>query len=190
MTAEIPYPITFNPYKHHFRFLLDEIKKWRNRDWKTINKGIISIGNNLIDFYTGDLSIEKNTNEILEYFTKFKVHSRDDFIKWLNSQDWRKVKLSDQSEWLIKQGDDENRYIHIHPAKYSKHTIRVRATTLKTVLALEILFVQKKPSSKRTLEAVNEIRTKRLDLSPIKSLQKSESGILRLWEIFQSQPLI
>ncbi|WP_167619239.1 hypothetical protein [Maribellus sediminis] len=187
MPVEIPVPITFNPYKHHFRFLLNELDVWRKQPISEDKESLLKIGKNLVDFYTGSLPVETIVAETLDYFRKRQLLSYDAFLGWLNPPHWKKIVLSDQSEWLIKQGDNPERFIHIHPAKYSKHSIRVRASTLKTVLALEILSVRQHPVAAKNLEAVNTARMDLLGLSPIKSLHKSESGIMRLWELFQNR---
>ena len=38
MIPDIPKPITFNPFKHHFQFILEQIKLWQNQEWKEIDK--------------------------------------------------------------------------------------------------------------------------------------------------------
>lgn len=186
MSVEIPLPVTYNPYKHHFRFLLAAVKEWRMNPWQKAETDFLSIGSNLIDFYLGTLSVEEVVDETIEIFKALGIDNRTGFMQWLDPPRWKKIILSDGSEWLIKAGNDAERYIHIHPAKYSPHTIRVRAVTLKTVLALEIERIKMQETAQQNLEPVNRIRYQILGLSPVKSLRKSESGILRLWNIFQA----
>lgn len=183
MQAEIPLPVTFNPYKHHFRFLLDEVKCWNTPE--QINEKLLPIGNNLTDFYLGELSVSTICNECKAYFEKQKIGEQSTFSKWMGKSAWKKISLSDDSDWLIKMGDQKERYIHLHPAKFSKHTIRVRATTLKTVLALVATSTAKSESAGTNLLAVNKVRTQILGLSPVKSLHAANSGILRLWNLFE-----
>lgn len=183
MNEKIPVPITFNTHKHHFRFLLRQIENWKNIDWNLAEPEFFSIGENLLDFYTGDLTVENICAECILFFKNKNISDKIDFTKWLYPLEYRKIKLSDSSEWIIKEGKDPNHYIHIHPAKKSPHTIRVRAATLKTVLAImvksEIILEQ----MNENLLTVNKIRTEYLHLSPVKSLLQG-IGILRLWELF------
>ena len=185
MQAEIPLPVMFNPYKHHFHFLLNEIKRWKQCEWAEISKELLPIGNNLVDFYTGTLSIHEICTETLYFFRNQKIVLRDDFIKWLQTSEWKKIELSDHSKWLIKCGNDDERFIHVHPAKFSMHSVRVRATTLKTVIALMVCEITISPVHKNNLLAVNTIRKEKLELSPIKSLHNADSGIMRLWQQFE-----
>ena len=183
MNKKIPHPITFNTHKHHFQFLLKQIKRWRKQEWKEVEEELISIGENLIDFYTGDLSAEDICNECSHFCKINDINRKITLLKWLYPQEYRKIKLSDTSEWVVKSGKDHNRYVHIHPAKYSPHTIRVRGTTLKTVLALMANSVKFSVSLSKNLQSVNNIRTAYLHLSPIKSLTRNK-GIWQLWELF------
>ena len=82
-------------------------------------------------------------------------------------------------------GITPERYVHIHPAKYSRHTIRVKANTLKTVLALKYASIKLMDKPNYNLQEVNRIRVELLGFSPIKSIRKGDSEILRLWELFQ-----
>lgn len=184
MSDKIPVPITFNPYKHHFHFLLKEIEKWKTMNWDLVEKDLLSIGNNLIDFYTGNLRVRQICNETIDFFKNKNITDKTIFAIWLDAPNYKKVQLSDKSEWLIKEGINPERYIHMHPAKFSEHTIRIRATTLKTVIALKIQSVPFQKEIRASLFAVNTIRYEMLGLSPIKSLTYG-NGILRLWELFE-----
>lgn len=185
MIEKIPVPVTFNTYKHHFRFLLQRIGIWENVEWNQVEEELFGIGENLLDFYTGDLTVESICNECILFFKTSNITDKITFINWLHPLEYRKIVLSDSSEWIIKEGKDPERFIHIHPAKQSAHTIRVRAATLKTVLVLMITTGTISQQMNENLQTVNHIRTAYLQLSPIKSLQCGK-GILNLWELFTS----
>lgn len=183
MNEKIPVPVTFNTYKHHFRFLFNQIIIWRNTDWKSTEKELLTIGENLLDFYTGNLTVNTICTECIHLLKDCKITDRVALTKWLYPQKYKKLKLSDSSEWIVKVGKNADRYVHIHPAKYSPHSIRVRARTLKTVVALMIKVPGISNKMKKNLQNVNDIRTEYLHLSPIKSLQRGK-GIFFLWELF------
>jgi len=187
MPLKIPFPITFNPHKHHFQFLINELEIWKKQKWEDVQNELVLIGNNLIDFYLGELSIEQICTECINYFHSINIDNREQFTQWIGTSHWKKIELSDQSKWMIRLGDIPERYIHIHPAKYSEHTIRVRATTLKTVLTLCIhgFPLQKKPNA--NLKVINSVRKKLLKLSPVKNLEEPDSKIIFLWKIFMDR---
>jgi hypothetical protein len=95
--------------------------------------------------------------------------------------DYQLVKLKDKSIWTLGLGADAERYVHIHPGRYSPHTIRVKATTLKTailVLCSEII------GEIKTIETqtINQIRKRYLDEPPLKSFSTA-SGLGRLIDL-------
>lgn len=184
MKHEIPIPITFNPYKHHLFFLLDQIEIWKKQNWENIESELQLLGENLIDFYTGKLTVPGICEECISYFNNKKITNQEAFINWINPMEYRKIRFSDSSVWLIKAGLDPKRFIHIHPAKQSPFTIRVRAITLKTIIALQIQNCSILKNNTENLNTVNQIRKEFLCLSPIKSLH-SENGILKLWALFE-----
>lgn len=183
MIEKIPVPVTFNTHKHHFRFLLHQIGIWKNLEWKQVEAELLQIGENLLDFYTGNLTVENICTECTHYFKTNNINDKISFASWLHPFEYRKIVLGDSSEWVIKEGNDKERYIHIHPAKHSPHTIRVRAATLKTVVTLMVHTCAISQHINENLQTVNQIRKEFLHLSPIKSLQRGK-GILQLWEMF------
>lgn len=185
MHPKIPVPVTFNPSKHHFGFLLEQIELWRKTEWKNVEKELLLIGGNLLDLYLGKLTVEQICRESIDYFREKEISDPVEFRKWLGPMEFRKIELSDKSLWVIKEGIDEERFIHIHPAKNSPSSIRVKGTTLKTVLALLINNEKLTGDQRSNLERVNQIRTDCLKLSPIKTLERGK-GILRLWNYFNS----
>ena len=185
MHPKIPVPVTFNPHKHHFGFLMEQIEIWRKLEWETVEKELFLIGSNLLDLYLGELTAEQVCTECIEYFSEKEITGPVEFDKWLKPMEFRKIELPDQSLWVIKKGINNERYIHIHPAKNSPFSIRVKGTTLKTVLALLIHRKKGTGDTPGNLERVNQIRVNYLKLSPIKTLERGK-GILRLWNIFNS----
>jgi hypothetical protein len=183
MSTEIPSPITFNPQKHHFSFLKKQLQKWKKMNWEDVQKELLSIGNNLLDFYFGELPVDTICDECIDFLQKNNLVKKDNFLSWLEPSEYRKIELSDHSFWVVKKGLNPLRYVHIHPAKQSPYTLRIRATTLKTVLAIQIHKIPIQKEMKENVKMVNDIRVNFLKLSPIKSLQQ-DKGILKFWGFF------
>lgn len=182
--TDICCPVTFNAYKHHFKFLYEMTNKWNEMEWKLVEKELKFMGNNLTDLYCGNMSVDEIIQESYTRLLDLQITNAEQLSKWLKPQEYRKINLSDNSLWVIKQGTDVSHYIHIHPAKNSPLTIRVRATTLKTVIALMIQSVNPENKISYDLETVNLIRTDLLGLSPVKSIEKGK-GIDRIWSFFK-----
>jgi hypothetical protein len=176
------FPVTFNPYKHHMGFLKHKIKNWKGQKWPVVEQELRCIGNNLIDLYYGKFTVKMILEEISVFAEKNKLSDPESLEKWLSPHEYRKTELSDSSIWIIRQGLDSSRYLHIHPAKHSPCTFRVRATTLKTVAAFMVLN-ENPAEADFSLKTINMIRTEKLGLSPVKSLEKGK-GISRVREYF------
>lgn len=151
-------------------------------EWQEAEKEIRLLGNNLIDLYIGKLGISEIIRETLHFAGKNNITSPEELAQWLHPLEYRKFELSDHSFWVIKQGQDNARFLHIHPGKYSLFTIRVKAPTLKTVIALKIYD---STVVSPDLGLVNKIRVEKLNLSPVKGLVAGK-GIARLLADFNS----
>lgn len=182
---KIQAPVTLNAHKHHFHDLLRQMEIWKTMEWDKIYKELLLIGNNLLDFYTGTMTVDEVCTGINHFLIAQNILNSDDFEKWLYPIGYRKIILHDSSEWIIKMGNDPAKYVHIHPAKFSPHTIRVRANTLKTAIALTMKGHKILPDMHQNLQMINLIRTRFLQLSPVKSLHRGK-GILQLWELFDN----
>jgi hypothetical protein len=157
--------ILFNTLKHHIGYIQTFIK---NNDLDNAKEQLLSIGASQMDLYIGDLSVQDIENQIVAYLNKNNILDKtlfDSFIE--NQKDFFEITLSDTSRWTLRKGNDATHYIHIHPSRYSPHTLRVRAGILKTAIGLEI----SKMENYNTL-IINRLRIE-LSLSPIKQMEDS-----------------
>jgi hypothetical protein len=178
-------PVAFNPYKHHLGFLKQKIKYWRSQPWDEVEREILCIGTNLIDIYYGSLPVRQIYDEVAEFAGKEGITDALKMAEWLGHEEYRKTILSDNSQWIVRQGLNPGYFLHIHPAKHSMYTLRIRASTLKTVIALRVFGLQEQ-EKKLDLEAVNYARKKIARLSPIKRIEQ-DKGISRIWSLFNRQ---
>lgn len=170
-----PIPILFHPLKHHLGYLRYFIKSSSEEEFYA---AIPRIGASQMDLYCGELSPHSIGQEILGQLKESGVETETDFISFLaNKQGYQNLTISDGSTWTLLRGDDPERYVHIHPARYARHCIRVKAGALKTA----ILMLRHDLTPTCETERVNALR-KSIGLSPIKHLQVSE-GIGRIWEV-------
>ncbi len=175
-------PVAFNPYKHHLGFLKEQIEIWRTVDWAKTEADLLNMGNNLIDLYYGKLTVSEICLQSIQFAGENGITGPDTLRIWLHPHHYRKMKLSDQSLWVIRLGNDDDRYLHIHPAKNSPCTLRVRAATIKTVVAVSVLPDRGEESCLR-LSEVNRIRKEKLGLSPVRRLERGK-GIAGLFSFF------
>lgn len=164
-------PILFNSLKHHFGY----IQEWLEQtSWENIGIEIKKLGNSQMDLYYGKLSTKELSNEMIRWLEHHDLIQKYQFKEWLQveAKGYQSIVVSDTSEWTIRWGTEENYYVHIHPARYTQHSMRIKATTLKTVLVV-LKYLKLNIETECTLSLVNQLRKEVLDLSPIKSLEQS-----------------
>jgi len=180
----VPLPVNFNCWKHHSGFIKQQIKLYsRTRDQIQLKKQLLIIGESQMDLYFGEYTPSEISREIISYLKKEKSFSFDKYIDLISKdgKNYKIVQLSDKSSWTLRLGENQERYVHIHPARYSPHTIRAKATTLKTAI-LVLWYKQFGEIKLIETEAVNFIRKKYLNEPPLKSLSKA-SGLIRLIDL-------
>ena len=179
--ADIPFPVRFNPLKHHRNYIL---KILESENPEVIISLLDPVCNNYIDIYNGTMTPDAICNGVVGILKSKQVFQADDFTRWVDSKSgYRQIKLEDQSEWVVRKSFEMERYIHLHPARESRFTVRFKGSTLKTVYLLKVGFgnVLEPPS----LEKVNQVRMQ-IGLSPVKKLERNK-GILNCFEKFFQQ---
>jgi hypothetical protein len=181
---KISKPFIFNLWKHHLQFIIKQANKIKNPgDLLVLNNSLLKIGDSLMDLYTGTLSPRTILLEITESLMGQNLFEFNQYVNWINSpgSKFQKIFISDGSFWMMRLGADEQYYIHIHPGKHSRHTVRVRSNTLKTAIiakAYRKVYCIKFD----TIENINFVRKKYLNEPPIKKIipQKGLAQILTL----------
>lgn len=176
--TDIPSPIRFNPFKHHRNYILGVLQG--------SSPGVIfdlldPLCNNYIDIYTGMLTPENIGRGVISFLKSNGVFQKDDFNRWVaNRNGYRQIRLEDFSEWILRKSNEDERFIHIHPARSGPLTVRFKGSTLKTIYRLKTSTVGLMDAM--TVENINRIRMQ-IGLSPIKKLERNK-GILNCYEKF------
>ena len=174
-SSNLPCPILFHPLKHHLGYLRHFI---HNSNDEEFYAALPRIGASQMDLYCGELSLLNIGEEILGQLATKGIVAESDFISFLTqSEGYQNLTISDGSTWTLLRGDDPELYVHIHPARYARHCIRVKAGALKTAIMMQRNGVTPKSETAQ----VNALRVA-IGLSAIKNLQESE-GIGRIWEV-------
>jgi len=176
--TDIPIPVRFNPFKHHRNFILDTLRVASSEE---IINLFGPVCNNYIDIYTGTMTPEAVGEAVISILKANGVLQTEAFTRWVAEKNgYRKIRLDDRSEWIVRKSDEPERYIHVHPARSGRFTVRFKGSTLKTVYLLKISETDSPeiPSP----EIVNRVRI-RIGLSPVKKLKQNQ-GILNCCENF------
>lgn len=172
----IPQAFLLNPWKHHLGFIRSQLPELRKLPAGYLKKQLLDIGNSVTDFYTGDLSITEICNELKKTLIQTGHFSKAAYLHWLSQvSKYETLPVSDGSKWLMRPGNDE-RYIHIHPAKISSDHIRIKSRSIKSAL-LWAVYAPSYPG-KKALELINLLRSDFLGLSPVKSISSRQAWLM------------
>jgi hypothetical protein len=158
--------ITFNIIKHH----LIEIRQFIDNPPVNYLDVLKIIGSSLTDLYIGKLSVEEIKNEVLEQLTATQLIDKEFYNRWIEKAGgYRKLTLSDSSKWILRNSENNEKFVHLHPARISMNIIRLKASALKTAILFLILNHDKNYQNKLIdVKYINQIRID-LKLSPIKN---------------------
>jgi hypothetical protein len=178
--CSIQLPLTFNCWKHHAGFIKNQIEFYRDEkiSVEKLQKTLLVIGESLMDLYVGELSPQKICDEIVSKLKTSGVLAFEPYKKWLfeKGNEYKLVEISDNSVWTLRLGNQEEKYVHIHPGRYSPVTIRVKALTLKTAIAVLIINYEKDFAFMDTLK-INEVRKKILNSPPVKKISSNSAVV-------------
>lgn len=182
----ISLPILFHPLKHHQHWICEYIRSWQIHSSGSVSdlkRQLLTIGASQMDFYQGVLTPEQIACEIVVRLQKEDKIQQPIYENWIKQQlvGYALVRLSDDSDWVLRIGEESGRFVHIHPARYATHTIRVKAGALKTAIAA-LIWEQAYSQDARSLTTINQVRQEWLDYSPIKSVELAR-GIERMIDL-------
>src|SRR3954451_3812786 len=116
---EIPQPVLFNTWKHHaaaVRHHIDEFVRGGEAALQRLASELIVIGAKLMDLYTGSYSPAEVARLVLEQLRRDGRLELEPFRDWVRAGGgYRTLSLPDDSVWVLRLGDEDDRYVHIHP---------------------------------------------------------------------------
>jgi hypothetical protein len=163
----LPQPILFHPLKHHLAYIREFIQMNIDADDSYLKAQFKTIGSSQLDLYLGRLSAQQIAHETILYLQEHQTIGPDAYRIYLleSKASYGLITLSDGSNWVLRWGIVAERHVHLHPARYSPHTLRIKANTLKTALAVHI--AARRYNQPVGLQLVNQVRTQWLGLAPI-----------------------
>src|SRR5690606_22106146 len=121
--------------------------------------------------------------EVLAHLHTHQLLHPDAYRTYLEAthRDYFAVTVSDETDWVLRWGRVAGRHVHLHPARYTQHTIRVKANVLKTAVA-SVIASQTWGEMTIDTPLVNRVRVEWLALLPVKAFSAEEGvgEIIRL----------
>ena len=183
----LPAPVLFHPLKHHLGYIREFVGQSAAASEAELIAALRTIGSSQLDFYLGQLSPGQLAAQVLRQLQERQVLEPAAYRHYLRqaASDYRLLSLSDGSTWVLRWGLEQERHVHLHPARYARHTIRVKANALKTAVALAIHLQQHQQQSINPA-LINRLRQEWLGLSPVKASDDAEeTGAARFLQLIQ-----
>lgn len=180
---EIPPPVLFNRWKHHLGFISNSVKELASSgrpDYTALGNTLKVIGNSQADLYTGGITDSEVASCAVQYINELGIYEISSYIRWLHSEGkrYRIIGLPDGSKWTLLEGNSSERFLHIHPSRYSPYSMRVKAVTLKTAISA-IYLAAIEMAGADSKEIINRARKEILNECPVKSAENS-SALIKL----------
>jgi hypothetical protein len=182
---DLPKPILFHPLKHHLGYIREFIKTQQEAEEAALIAQLKTIGSSQLDLYLGELAPQQIARETILYLQGHHTLEPEAYRLYLSDSDasYRILTLSDGSKWVLRWGIVEGRHVHLHPARYSLHTLRVKANTLKTAVAM--IIAARRYKQPLGLQLVNQVRPQWLGLAPI-PVYLRDSALARLLYLLEA----
>jgi hypothetical protein len=188
---EAPAPLLLNTWKHHAAALRREIRKTVLAGASALDEladHLIVIGTELMDLYTGRFIPSEIGSLVLAQLRDEDRLGLASFRSWMDaSGGYGVLKFAeDESRWVLRLGDESDRYIHVHPARWAPQTCRVRANVLKTAV-LVLAHVGIHGGDVMDLKRVNAVRTEYLGLTPMGRDLSGGDGLGALIQLLKNE---
>lgn len=182
LDPDLPKPILFHPLKHHLGYIREFIQTQIAAEEARLIMKFKTIGSSQLDLYHGNLPAQQIADETILHLQKRHTLEPNAYRLYLSGigKAYQLIKLSDGSSWVLRWGVVDERYVHLHPARYSQDTVRVKANTLKTAVAVSIAILRYEQPLE--LHLINQVRTQWLGLAPVPAYQQ-ESILAKLMSL-------
>ena len=184
-SPQLPEPILFHPLKHHLGYLQEFIRQAATTPQAELKAALRTLGSSQLDLYTGLLPPPRIAQEVMAHLQALNLLQPEAYLAYLNtvSQEYFTLTLSDETDWVLRWGRVAGRHVHLHPARYTGHTARVKANVLKTAIAA-VIASGNSGGTAIDVSLINQVRVEWLALPPVKAFNADEGvgEVIRLLE--------
>lgn len=162
--SRVPAPFRYNRLKHQAPWLAAKLGQ-EPEIFLRWPKLLYALGRSQFDTYFGTLSVEQILGEIQLALERESLFTANRYLGWIAAdKGYRLLTLSDSSRWVLRAGEKPGHHIHLHPARYSPFSLRIKASVYKHVIFC--LAYQQLYGSWPSLEQQNAFR-QQLQLPPL-----------------------
>jgi hypothetical protein len=186
--TDVPFPVLFNTWKHHagaLRRRLADVRAAGVAALGVLPEQLLVMGTELMDLYTGTLTPAEIGARVLDALRA------EDRLTWPKYHPWVEQNggyrmltfAEDGSQWVLRAGAEDDRYVHLHPGRWTPHTRRVRANVLKTALMV-LAYTAVNGGDPRDVAVINRVRQQYLGMAPIRELM-GDQGLGVILDVLQ-----
>jgi len=141
-----------------------------------------------MDLYTGDFTPAEIGGKVVEQLRAANRHDRPEYRAWVEREGGYGVLTfpEDASRWVVRYAAEDERYVHLHPARWAPRTCRVRANMLKTAIMV-LGYVGIHGGDPMDRATVNAVRRDYLGLAPIGRDLSGDQGIGELIDLLKEK---
>jgi hypothetical protein len=188
---EVPDPVLLNTWKHHAGALRHRIRLTAHGGQAGLIElagQLVVLGTELMDLYVGRLAPAEIAERVLAGLRAEDRLPLDHFRSWVAAGGGYQVLTfpEDASRWVLRMGEEDARYVHVHPARWAPATLRVRANVLKSAVMV-LAHVAVHGGNPLDVALVNWVRDQYLALSPVKGLT-GEQGLRGIIDTLRATP--
>lgn len=176
---EVPAPIVFNLWKHHagaIRRRIQDAAALGREGVAALPTAILVLGDGLMDLYLGPLTPAEIAERVMHEVRRQGVASASSFHDWVDAHEgYRVIELADDagSRWTLRASSDAERFIHLHPGRWSPRTCRVRTNVLKTAVMVAA-HTTAFGGDPLNVDLVNAVRSRYLAFAPVQRVSRAE----------------
>jgi hypothetical protein len=189
ISTDVPPPVLFNAHKHHAGFLRERVRRAVTDGpdgLRALAAELVVVGAKLMDLYHGPFSPAEIAAKVMTALAKSGHGAPAAFRAWVDAAGgYRTVEFpEDTSRWVLRAGDEDDRFVHVHPARYSPFTIRVRANVLTTAV-MALAYTGLHGGDPLSRPVVNAVRRDYLGLAPVGRDPSGDEGIGSVIELLR-----
>jgi hypothetical protein len=178
---EAPHPVLLNTWKHHAAALRLRVRETIAAGAAALDvlaRNLVVTGTELMDLYVGALSPRAIGEGVLAQLRSDHRLSLDVYRAWIQgNRGYRVLALPDDaSQWVLRMGDETDRWVHVHPARWAPKTCRVKANVLKTAVMV-LAYTGVRGGEPMDVGLVNRVRREYLELTPLGRDLAGDQGI-------------
>lgn len=170
---DVPPPVLFNTWKHHaaaLRHRIAEVGRAGPAALSALPDELVVMGTELMDLYTGSLTPGAIATKVLAMLEADGKLPAAVYRPWVEEGGgYRTLTFADDGTVWVLRASDEERYVHLHPGRWTPQTRRVRANVLKTAVVV-LAHTAVHGGDARDVKRVNQLRATHLGLSPMREV--------------------